>query len=489
MHIVNQANLQPLSDKVRSTNFNDARGTSKDPCLVGPPTLEFAPYNRIPAGKRKNDARQGLIDQDAEFKAFLESLTNPAPKSDATASPEAAEKKEVTTTPLIEHLREKKAAKEKAAKEKSEKGKAAGKQKRDESKEEKTAEKKAEKKAAKAGRENAESLDKGKKLSKKEQAAKEAVKVLNKEAPAATPSAPESAAPAVKSSPKPRQRGSAALAAQMLQRDLGIGPGASAPRKKREPATADASKPAETAAPTKDSAPPTAPAASAPAPSSRSKSEKKTPNERKSRREAKQAAQAEKSNAASPAPAPTILKKPPTAPAAQKQAPPTGLGQASATAVPTGPSAASPSASRNAFLKHANPSQGITEPLIKEALSAFGAVESAEIDKRKGFAYATFETPEGLRAAIKGSPVKVAEGAVVVLERRETGAKAHGPAGAAQGQNSGRGGFGPRGGRGGRGRGPSGRGGNAALAAASAAPAANASAPGNATAASSSPAT
>jgi regulator of nonsense transcripts 3 len=109
-------------------------------------------------------------------------------------------------------------------------------------------------------------------------------------------------------------------------------------------------------------------------------------------------------------------------------------------------------------LKHANPSQGITEPLIEESLKVFGGIEKVEIDKRKGFAYVDFAEPEGLRKAMAASPIKIAQGAVQVLERKEKVARpavnprfnGPPPTGPARG---GRGGFGPgpRGGRGGRG--------------------------------------
>jgi regulator of nonsense transcripts 3 len=89
----------------------------------------------------------------------------------------------------------------------------------------------------------------------------------------------------------------------------------------------------------------------------------------------------------------------------------------------------------------------------------FGGIEKVEIDKRKGFAYVDFAEPEGLRKAMAASPIKIAQGAVQVLERKEKVARAGPnprfnnvpppPPGPARG---GRGGFGPRG-RGGRGGG------------------------------------
>ena len=214
---------------MRTTSFNDAKNTTKDSVLIGPPSLEFAPYPRVPLGKRRNDARQGLIDQDSEFQTFLESLTSPAPKPTPVEvdgrGVDGAEKKEVTTTPLIEHLREKKAAKEKAAKEKAASGgKGSGKHARQESKDDKSNEKGDGKKAsAKALREAAASPDKGRKLTKAERAAKDAVKVLNKEvtgsvAAAAAPTAPaQTAAPPQKpTSERKRERGIASIAAKML---------------------------------------------------------------------------------------------------------------------------------------------------------------------------------------------------------------------------------------------------------------------------------
>lgn len=122
----------------------------------------------------------------------------------------------------------------------------------------------------------------------------------------------------------------------------------------------------------------------------------------------------------------------------------------------------------------------------------FGVLEKVEIDKRKGFAYVDFAEPEGLQKAMAASPIKIAQGAVQVLERKAPAARAprfnpppqgppHGPpTGPARGGRGG--GFAPRG----RGRG-GGRGGatNAAPAAsippAPAAPAASAPAAGTAT--------
>lgn len=178
-----------------------------------------------------------------------------------------------------------------------------------------------------------------------------------------------------------------------------------------------------------------------------------------------QSAEASKKVPTGPA-QPTILKKPapsqpPKAPAAARPTPPQGpkaqntpagpaASQADTAPTPTLSTSSSPSLNRQAFLKHANPSQGITEVLIEEALSAFGKVEKVEIDRKKGFAYVTFGDNETLRKACSAGSVKVAQGAVQVLERRDRPAGRPIPMAPIQMQ---RGGFRGRGGRGRGGRG------------------------------------
>ena len=163
-------------------------------------------------------------------------------------------------------------------------------------------------------------------------------------------------------------------------------------------------------------------------------------------------------------------QQPPKGPAASRQQAPQGpkatnpqtaSDPATTTTSNAASSAQAPPAPRQAFLKHANASQGITEPLLHEALSSFGAIEHLEIDKRKGFAYVDFEEPEGLKKAIAASPVKVAQGAVQVLERRDRPSNAARPpippVAPIQHHGPPRGGFrgrgGPRGRGGGRGGG------------------------------------
>ncbi|KAJ3516131.1 hypothetical protein NM208_g14883 [Fusarium decemcellulare] len=71
------------------------------------------------------------------------------------------------------------------------------------------------------------------------------------------------------------------------------------------------------------------------------------------------------------------------------------------------------------FVKHANPSQGVTEALLKQALEVFGTITFVEIDKRKGFAYVDFAEHDGLVKAVTSSPITVAQGTVQVLERKD----------------------------------------------------------------------
>jgi regulator of nonsense transcripts 3 len=480
-----------LGDRIRDSTFHDAAKSWQDSALVGPPTVEFAPYPKMPGGRRRNDNRQGTIDQDQEFKDFLESLTNPITKS-AAPDADAQKQEKVKTTPLIEALREKKANKDKP-------NSKANRNARGEAKED-ASDKKTQ---GKQGKENALNAgDKNRRITKadKAQAAKDAVKILNKEAA----SAKESAAAAEKNTASPapeRKRGNVAGVKSLLQRDLGIG---AAPNRRRGTKREVAAAASEAAAQPKESPAPVqkakdVPAAAGPSSEKASQSSKKERPTRAERRAFKASltdksndkvaatdVQAQAPTKSAAAPAPQILKKPqpvqapapprgpaasrgpPTEPAAarnaaspaqknvasaKQNAPPAVVANPVPRAAPAPPKP--DPTSKQAFLKHANPSQGITEPLIEESLKVFGGIEKVEIDKRKGFAYVDFAEPEGLQKAMAASPIKIAQGAVQVLERKEKVARpalnprfnGPPPTGPARG---GRGGFGPRG-RGGRG--------------------------------------
>lgn len=410
---MHQDHLGPLSDKIRQTAFVDAKNSANDASLLGPPTLEFAPYNRTPGGKRRNDARQGLIDQDPEFIEFLESLTNPVTKASPPES-EASRVKNcaVTVTPLIQHLRDKKAAKDKAS------PATASKSGRETLKAETTKAKPEEKTVASQPKATLQSIEKkatrGGKVDKN---GKDGVKAPKKGA--STAAVPVS--PAVKPAPEaPKQIvpnverrpvAPAAAAARMLQRDLGLQPrgggaarrgGRAAPEAKKssgqtqngnpvakasipvQPTSASGQSlsttpPVETAKENSKPGPPTAP---------RADSSKQLP-------------------IASPVPKSNVL---PAVSVAHNQKPAAPRTQAAVL---------SSSSATEAFLKHANPSQGVTEPLIEDAMKIFGTVVKVEIDKRKGFAYVEFANSEGLQKAIAASPVKVAQSQVQVLERKD----------------------------------------------------------------------
>lgn len=461
LNLTDASHLQALEKKVLETAFADAKNTGRDAALIDTPTLEFATYTRVPLGKRRVDARQGTIDQDPEFIDFLQSLTIPVTKPAALDAEPAPAKEKAKTTPLIEHLREKKAAREKA-------GKGAGKAKQQETKEVKGKEagKKGGKGQVQAQAHSVEAQDKTKKLTKAERAekaAKEAVKVLNKEVVTVA----EKAASAVSvtketAERKPERTARPISVAARIQQDLGLSP---AQRRAKRETNADNA--ANTASTTASDANGT-PAAQT------SKRGARAPR-------APKAAEGTSGESSKPVPTgpaqPTLLKKPaqpPRGPAASQPAPPRGpkaqhqqntqppTTSTSAQTVSTTPTDPS-TLPRQAFLKHANPSQGITEPLIEAALVPYGGTTRVEIDRKKGFAYVDFVDNEGMKKAIAASPIKVAQGAVEVKERKEKGSQQQGgqqgggslrgaPRGSGGSVGSGfRGRGGQRGGRGGNG--------------------------------------
>lgn len=457
VHVTQHTFVAALGDRVRNVSFHDAAKSFQDTALVGPPVLEFAPYLKLPSNRKRNDARQGTIDQDPDFKEFLESLTAPITKP-ALLDADPHKEEKIKTTPLIEALREKKANKDKPQK------KGRGEHKDD------AGEKKI---LAKPGKENAPG-DRGRKVTRadKERAQKEAVKTLSKEAPVPKETAVVDKAGAGSATSAPdRKRANVNIAKGILQRDLGLGPAPNRRRgTKREivSATTQVStlKQEENVSSNhkgKEPAlmPVTAAAAAVIAAERTASTSPKKERPSRAERRAFKASLAEKTTnktegesskvAKQVAAAPTILKKPQ---ATQSQHSATPKGPAAARAPPSGPAAtrnsiaeaaAPPSRAdaspiprpenptpvsaatapvsgpmgKQAFLKHANASQGITEPLIEEALKEFGTIEKVEIDKRKGFAYVDFADSEGLRKAVAAGTVKVAQGAVQVLERKE----------------------------------------------------------------------
>ncbi|TVY43014.1 Regulator of nonsense transcripts [Lachnellula occidentalis] len=415
-HLTSDAHLMSLSETIRLSVFEDAQNTFTSSCLIGPPTVEFAPYGRTPGGRRRVDARAGTIDQDPEFMAFLEGLANPPTGKDVgvdgLVEGAPATKEKVTTTPLVQYLKDKKASKSRDA-------------------------------AVKAAKKQESNLAKGKgakdspeKKGKDgkgvvERAAKEAVKILNREASAKAGSSAKSDSsdgpPKLDLRKVPgRQRGAVISAhIRMLERDLGFSPAQAHRQVRRDTADAQKAERAVTAEKpppeVKDSVPSPSAQASIPvAPKGNIQI-----NSRRSRAKASSAGESEAkastpSTPATPTTPMVLLKKPETA-----QATPTPTAPApkpAQAATPRKPqNVAVPSAgATQAFIKHANPSQGVTEPLLKEAMEQFGAVSMVEIDKRKGFAYVEFIESDGLKKAMAANPIPVAQGTVQVMQRKGT---------------------------------------------------------------------
>lgn len=455
LHLIDSSSVVLLEEKLHSTSFVDAKNTSNDPILPGLPVLEYALSQKIPSARKRIDSRMGTIDQDPDFKRFLESLTNPIqkPAVDLEASLHKEDMK-VTTTPLIEHLREKKAAKEAKPSSKSGKeGRESGKNKR----------------KGKDVSSLSSSSEKSKKSTKAERAAKQGVKVLTRQASTTSVASSgsqtsekastttTSSAPA--QSERRRDRGGPFNIAAKIQRDLGLGPASPRRGMKGKASANDPSSNTGTGNSTvKESS----------SSDSKSTSSSKIPEGlRKTHRGGRGNKQSlsegskEADHSSKSSTQPTILKKPNTAASA---APP--LSTSTSRSTPSAPSSSTNTTSANnpaastssaspklrAFLKHANPSQGITEPLLQTALSTFGPVLNVEIDKRKGIAHADFGDAAGLAAAIKAGKVDVANGAVQILPFRERPSpKAQGGGGG--GGSTAGGGAGSRGGGGGSGGG------------------------------------
>lgn len=392
IHLTNEQHIKPFETHFLQLAFHDAKGSHKDPQLKQLlPSLAFAPNQRIPTLKQRQDGRQGTIDQDPEFIAFLERETQPVakPLSLDQALAQEKPKDKVSSTPLLDDLREKKQNKARA---------------NQKHKEEKQSEK-----SSGRGRDNKSD-------------AKQPVKLLakDKKNQSAQPAAPASPAATIPASSRKRDRAAPNNnnIKTMLQRDLGLNPPTKRGGKDASPAnTTKTTSPAPAAEPAANAATTAATASNKPAKSRSARNKEKT---------VAQSAAQENSKPAAPAPT-GILKKPaqPPTPKAPKAAKGNN-GTAPASVSAPAASNRQPKTSTNAvssttkaYLKHANASQGVTEPLLLAALSAFGPVVKVEIDKRKGTALAEFKDNEGLKAAMAKKSVPVAQGAVEVLEFKD----------------------------------------------------------------------
>ncbi|KAH6851210.1 Smg-4/UPF3 family-domain-containing protein [Chaetomium sp. MPI-CAGE-AT-0009] len=494
LHVTRRDELAALVQHVQSATWEDAKETYNDPALVAPPTIEFAAYKKTPGEKKRVDGRQGTIDQDPEFMAFLEGLANPDAQKEAPEGDQGAEEigktEKTTTTPLVEYLKEKKAARAKevaAAKSakharqdsQGTKGKATAVPSEEPKKRSRDGRAEKEKAVEKAAERPRESV---KILTKKTAAAAEAAAEAAKAVAAQMKPTPSSGSQSGGQEPPPKsRRAGIAAAARILQRDLGLSPGNAHRKARQEAAKAESeAKVTTTKENTKPGPPPAPEPAPPPAPteplasSTPSKTQPSTSNRSRNRKRGAGEDGAKGKGeggggkvAETPAPTPakapiTVLKKKDAQQASSPQPaaapPPAGpsktapSSQAATVNPPSGPKSASqkqtgaskkanapatpaPGATR-AFIKHANHSQGVTDALLKESLQVFGAVTNVEMDRKKGFAYVDFAEPSGLVKAMAASPVLVAQATVQVLERKEMGKKGTGSgSGSAQGKN------------------------------------------------------
>ncbi|KAG9969888.1 hypothetical protein KCU72_g24738, partial [Aureobasidium melanogenum] len=117
IHLTNEQHIKPFEAHFLQLTFHDVKASHKDPQLKQLlPSLAFAPNQRIPTNKQRQDGRQGTIDQDPEFIAFLERETQPVakPLSLDQALAQEKPKDKVSSTPLLDDLREKKQNKARA---------------------------------------------------------------------------------------------------------------------------------------------------------------------------------------------------------------------------------------------------------------------------------------------------------------------------------------------------------------------------------------
>ncbi|EXJ55555.1 hypothetical protein A1O7_08483 [Cladophialophora yegresii CBS 114405] len=430
LKVKEQALLDTLSVVLKETTFQDARNTTKDPCLLGPPSLEFAPYNKTPSGRIRHDGRQGTIDQDQEFIYFLQSLTEPITKATGNGTESGELKTEpVTITPLVQYIKEKKANKAKEAAQ-AKAAKSASKEAKP-TKNERTPTVIIKGKATPAATEKEK--DKEKEKERVAKATQDAIKAVQKsvaavqgkqssvpakserEHPATIETTPTAQSQPTESAKQDRNRAprdNARGAARMLQRDLGLlAKGNTSPRTPKATASASASSPATQ--PPSTLAKPTAAANSAEsAPSQQTSSGPATPTTPVAPPSGPRASRASRTPSAATS---SSANQAPITPSQAATTQP----QPHPNRVKPQPSPPQPSAgAKSAFLKHANPSQGITEDLLKEAFKSFGTITRCEIDKKKGLGYVDFAEHEGLKKAMAASPVKVANGQVVVLENK-----------------------------------------------------------------------
>ncbi|KKA29739.1 hypothetical protein TD95_003887 [Thielaviopsis punctulata] len=480
LHLGKEEEVVLLSETVKQIVWEDAADTFSDPCLKAKPYLERCAYRKNPSGKQRTDSLQGDIDQDPEFIAFLESLTQTAPKDKEedksialAAEVEKAVDKTKITTPLIEFMREKR--------EKDREGGASGRSGRGARQEAKSARSRGDEKKRSRDKDH-DSKDK-EKAKDKSNKLPDKIKILKKNPDSTADASGRNSAlsnGAGESAPVRSKNSEIAAAARALQRDFGLGPGAAHRRAKAEFMKAEACKAAAVNGPNGKNEVSKEPVAAAAAAAGTIAAEtsklaggsatgsKRDPARTRGRGKGKNATETSKSQQTQQMLSKPIilLKKKPETPTpdettaslttpkvdaspqtpvgkshAEKQSVSTPVTHANASSSKgksseksnkerkseksggkgsnAAPAVAISPGATQAFVKHVNASHGIDESSLRIALSTFGAINSLEIDRRKGFAYVEFSQHESLVAASRMSQIPIGQGHVQVTERRD----------------------------------------------------------------------
>ncbi|XP_043285104.1 regulator of nonsense transcripts 3A [Venturia canescens] len=123
INFVDQRDIFIFREKFDNYVFVDAKGTEY------PAVVEFAPFQRLPKKRvgKKKDVKCGSIETDPYYISFLESLQNSEgdsataqPKTEYSYQPVDNTLKKVTTTPLLEYLKQRKQEKQRLKDEKRE---------------------------------------------------------------------------------------------------------------------------------------------------------------------------------------------------------------------------------------------------------------------------------------------------------------------------------------------------------------------------------
>ncbi|CAL7943554.1 unnamed protein product [Xylocopa violacea] len=123
INFVEQQDIFMFREKFDTYVFVDSKGTEY------PAVVEFAPFQRLPKKRigKKKDLKCGTIESDPYYISFLESLKNQEaesnvsqPKTEYSYQPPDNTPKKVTTTPLLEYVKQRKQEKQRLRDEKRE---------------------------------------------------------------------------------------------------------------------------------------------------------------------------------------------------------------------------------------------------------------------------------------------------------------------------------------------------------------------------------